>query len=380
MTKRPSEDKTNPDKSHSTAEKQIAYKLNVMTGKTHDVPQQKRDTRFKKGQSGNPNGRPKKKANQITQSADETLLDTFILDFANRDLTLMSGERKVTMNGLEAIIHAQAKSAMSGNAHAQKDILNRMDRSLEKQRIRQFERAESWRAYKKQFSEELNKQRAKDPAFDEDSQSPHPDDVNISDDNTVTFTGPLDSQELEQCNEVVELRDILILQAELDGWDNKPQDNQFMSDDPIRLADQIGQQTNGAYLLAHLLDRALPQRKRLTDIEWIFAMQAAAQLTKRELLRELYRRWNALKRNKSIHNLLGRKGTIRRGMRFPNMSSVIRLYSDVTDYSNELMQSSEANTNGTGTIHTSQEEIEGLADIIAEFMTSFHDAQTAAKT
>lgn len=128
MTKKPPEDKTSPDKSHFTAEKQIAYKLNMMTGKTHDDPQQKRDARFKKGQSGNPNGRPKKKTTQVIPSTDETLLDAFILNFANRELTLMSGERKVNMNGLEAIIHAQAKSAMSGNAHAQKDILNRMDR------------------------------------------------------------------------------------------------------------------------------------------------------------------------------------------------------------------------------------------------------------
>ena len=380
MTKRPSEDKTNPDKSHSTTDKQIAYKLNVMTGKTHDVPQQKRDTRFKKGQSGNPNGRPKKKANQITQSADETLLDTFILDFANRDLTLMSGERKVSMNGLEAIIHAQAKSAMSGNAHAQKDILNRMDRSLEKQRIRQFERAEGWRAYKKSLSEELIKLRANDPDFDEDSQLPHPDDITINDNNTVTFSGPMDIEQLEQCNEVIELRDVLILQAELDGWDNKPQDNQFILDNPIGFADQMGQHTNGAYLLAHLLDRALPQRKRLTDKEWLFAMLAADRLTKRELFRELYRRWNALKRNKSIHLLRARKGTVRRGMRFPDMSSVKRLYADIADYCNELKQSSEANANGTNTIRASQEEIEDLADIIAEFMTSFREAQTAVKT
>lgn len=380
MTKKSSEDKANPDKSRLTTDKQIAHKLNVMTGKTQGTPQQKRDTRFKKGQSGNPNGRPKKKANQATQSADETLLDAFILDFANRELTLMSGERKVSMNGLEAIIHAQAKSAMGGNAHAQKDILNRMDRSLEKQRIRQLERAEGWRAYKKRVSELLNEQRANDPDFDEDSQLPHPDDITISHDNTVTFSGPMDIEQLEQCNEVVELRDVLILQAELDGWDNELKDNQFTSNDPNGLAVQIGQHTNGAYLLAHLLDQALPQRKRLTEMEWIFAMQAADQLTRRELLRELYRRWNALKRNKSIHLLRGRNGTILRGMRFPGMSSVIRLYSDVTDYCNELKQSLDANANGTSTIHTSQEETEELADIIAEFMTSFHEAQTAAKT
>lgn len=380
MTKKPSEDKANPDKSRLTTDKQIAHKLNVMTGKTQDAPQQKRDTRFKKGQSGNPNGRPKKKANQTTQSTDETLLDAFILEFANRELTLMSGERKVSMNGLEAIIHAQAKSAMGGNAHAQKDILNRMNGSLEKQRIRQLERAEGWRAYKKRLSELLNKQRANDPDFDEDTQLPHPDDITINDNNTVTFSGPMDIEQLEQCNEIIELRDVLILQAELDGWDYEPQDKQFMSDDTIGFADHIGQHTNGAYLLAHLLDQALPQRKRLTEMEWIFAMQAADRLTKRELLRELYRRWNALNRNKSIHLLQGRKGTIQRGMRFPGMSSVIRLYSDVTDYCNELKQSFDANAKGTSSIHASQEEIEDLADIIAEFMTSFHEAQTAAKT
>ena len=62
------------------------------------------------------------------------------------------------------------------------------------------------------------------------------------------------------------------------------------------------------------------------------------------------------------------------------MSSVIRLYSDVTDYCNELKQSSEANANGTNTIYASQEEIEDLTDIIAEFMTSFLDAQSATNT
>ena len=173
-----------------------ALKKEVMTGQRQ--PKQRQDTRFKKGQPGNPSGRPKKKSTQNHTLVLDTSIDKIILEFANKELTVKSGDKIVTMIGEHALVQSQYKSALNGNVHATKDLLTRTERAENNKKLRQAERADGWREYKAHYSAKLLQMRKLDEEVDENSQLPHPDDVHVSCDNVVSFSGPMDKDQLER--------------------------------------------------------------------------------------------------------------------------------------------------------------------------------------
>src|SRR5690606_1421835 len=73
-------------------------------------------TRFKKGQSGNPKGRPKKDAPLVD---DERSANALALREAERRISVREGGEVRAMTTIEAIYRAQCASALKGNAHAQ---------------------------------------------------------------------------------------------------------------------------------------------------------------------------------------------------------------------------------------------------------------------
>lgn len=104
-------------------------------------------SRFKKGQSGNPNGRPKKEAPPV---ASERSANALALREGDRPISVREGGEARTMTTIEAVFRAQSALALKGNAHAQWRAIDRYDQAQrERQQIIARE-VEIWQYYVEQ--------------------------------------------------------------------------------------------------------------------------------------------------------------------------------------------------------------------------------------
>lgn len=76
-------------------------------------------TRFKKGQSGNPSGRPKGKKTQLP-GLNEERMKIIILQEAYRDIKVRDGERTVTVPIAQAVLRSLAVNAVKGQHRSQR--------------------------------------------------------------------------------------------------------------------------------------------------------------------------------------------------------------------------------------------------------------------
>lgn len=78
-------------------------------------------TQFRKGQSGNPKGRPRKASGTV--GAFPTEVTQLIKTETERLLTLTEGGKPVVMPALQAVLRSTVVSAAKGNSHAQRTVL-----------------------------------------------------------------------------------------------------------------------------------------------------------------------------------------------------------------------------------------------------------------
>lgn len=125
----------------------------------------------------------------------------------------------------------------------------------------------------------------------------------------VTIIGPLNERELAQLQETMRVRDVLIMQDALDRrqWDTK--DTGDSRDGP-----------GTAILFALLINQRLPQRYKLSDTQIEMRMMCHDTLSKRELLKQLYRAWQAI--GAAAH----------RGKTFPPLRFAKQLIEQLGDY------------------------------------------------
>lgn len=229
-------------------------------------------SQFKKGQSGNPKGRP----SQPSIAADRAgSTDSLVLKEANRRVTIREGDERKEISAIEAVHRAQYVLATKGNAYAQKHIIERYDRAEQAMQRDINEAKKYWEQYISEYLFAIKEAETAGQAPPE--IYPDPRDIFVDDQNRIYIHGPRGAREAAMVNRHVMLRNALIIQSELDAR------NAGSVTDPIR--------GGTALAFAQAVDRCLPLRLRLTDNEFLVRMDRHQRLPKRQLLKAVKGAW-----------------------------------------------------------------------------------------
>lgn len=162
-------------------------------------------TQFRKGQSGNPRGRPKGARNKMLALHEERLKE-IVLGEAYRDIKVHDGDRQVTVPMAEAIIRSIALKAAKGDHRSQKlftEILGQVERDRKAQRFGMFQATVEYKISAERELEQYAKLGITPPEL-----VPHPDDIEINlDTGDITFYGPRTAQEFSFWTILAQRRD-----------------------------------------------------------------------------------------------------------------------------------------------------------------------------
>lgn len=154
-------------------------------------------TRFEKGQSGNPAGRPRGSKNKpIPPALNEQRLRSIIMEEAYRLVNINDAYGQVSVPIAQAIVRSLAVNAAKGNQRAQRlftDLLSAVEQDNNRLHNEWLETAIN---YKTDWERELERRRLYGTTGPE--PLPHPDDVVIDmQSGTVIIKGPVTKEEKE---------------------------------------------------------------------------------------------------------------------------------------------------------------------------------------
>ena len=242
-------------------------------------------SRFTKGQSGNPNGRPPK-SNVAERSSEHQSLDLSpsakaLLKQGARKVKVREGEVVSEITVREALDRAQITSAMKGNAMAQKCLLDRFA-VAEKAEAAAIEHSnDAWLSHQQSCRDAIVKARSRGEP--EPECLPHPDDLVFEHGKLVRITGPVCAWTLSHTQETIQIRDALLLQDALD-----------MRMRPVNSDDNPRGQTTTAAVAALIMNDALPKRLQLDDTQLVMCMGKYECMPMRQLLKQVFAAWRAL--------------------------------------------------------------------------------------
>jgi hypothetical protein len=169
------------------------------------------DFQFKKGKSGNPSGKSKKMA--VTQGSHGlTSVDRLHLQAAATPVRMTRGGKVSVVSMVDAVVSAQWKAAAEGKRIVAKELMSRTH-DIEVADAAQREASyKHWSQYCERWSDvPLNR-----PDLAEAPVLPHPRDIYISlVDMVVRIVGPMAADELPMFRASVDLRDYMLIAAEL---------------------------------------------------------------------------------------------------------------------------------------------------------------------
>jgi Family of unknown function (DUF5681) len=152
---------------------------------------------FKKGKSGNPNGRPKKKAVQpglgVLGGGVADRLGAMTMEEATRLVTVREGDQVSEIPALQALLRTMFRASAQGDTKAGRQLLDLISRTETARSGTAIEILQFAFQYKERYTPifDINERLGKDPP----DIYPHPDDIIINDaTGEVTIDGP-DSKE-----------------------------------------------------------------------------------------------------------------------------------------------------------------------------------------
>ena len=152
-----------------------------------------KETRFKKGVSGNPKGRPKGSKNKTPISDGERLMD-IILAEAYRNIEVREDGQSVSYPMIQTVIRSVAIDAVKGQARAQKLFTELVSMTEHSRKLENDEYLKTAIDYKYGWEEELEDRRRTGRTGPE--PLPHPDDIEIDlKTGKVWFKGPRTKEE-----------------------------------------------------------------------------------------------------------------------------------------------------------------------------------------
>lgn len=256
-----------------------------------------KEHQFKKGKSGNPKGRPRGMAPDLSL-ADEPVLQA-VRNAFNKTVRVRDGDTFTEVAVLDAAVQATVAAIYKGNVRAA-GLLFDLKRTGDQAHAREIkERKERWTKYK-DFQSQRLAEAAKEgkPA---PRILPHPDDVIIDDDEGVRLIGPVDDDEQKEIDKTIAHRDALILQAAMDRRLMETSEGGDLLEGP-----------GTADLCARLLNKILPPRLRLSDFEIEYRIDLHSRHPKRWLLKEVHTTWRRLGKRR------------KRGQLFPKLGDGVR--------------------------------------------------------
>lgn len=163
--------------------------------------------RFRKGSSGNPAGRPRRRPSKSRVNTDfgTKPAEELLRMEAYRPVTIREGDQLIELPAIQAVFRAMGVAAMKGNRFVQKTLADMVAKMEAEQHATKFELFSTMFDYKHKWSEEI--ERCRRLGLPDPQPIPHPDDV-VLDFNTgdVTFNGPKTKEEKERHDKMLARR------------------------------------------------------------------------------------------------------------------------------------------------------------------------------
>ena len=168
---------------------------------------------FKKGVSGNPRGRPRRKpASKCTDpiTTRSQPANQLLMDEAYREVTLREGDQIIKLPAIQAVLRAMGVSALKGNRFAQRTLVELVQQVEKSDREAQAEYLKTMIEYKCDGERAIEDAKAR--GFTPPEPIPHPDDIIIDfASSSASINGPITKEDKADWDRILAHRDDLQL-------------------------------------------------------------------------------------------------------------------------------------------------------------------------